>query len=216
MLAQDGANAASKSPLSPRQNWVDIFGSRGNRLACRPTPSTSSSDCPMAGSIWMMALPRGCAIRHGARQDRRPMSGSLMPMRNCCRFEHLDLVKERHGHLVTPLVVGHLGATMTTNEVVELLELILLLVVGATAPSYRPVMWRTFLVWLAALFIAVWITGEVQRDFGDRWLMRPESWVENFGKYLGMLMCSSIAWGVVRWRRRRQTREERRPPASAV
>ena len=105
---------------------------------------------------------------------------------------------------------------MTTNEVVELLELILLLVVGATAPSYRPVMWRTFLVWLAAQFIAVWITGEVQRDFGDRWLMRPESWVENFGKYLGMLMCSSIAWGVVRWRRRRQTREERRPPASAV
>src|SRR5262245_48142382 len=216
MLAQDGANAASKSPLSPRQNWVDIFGSRGNRLECRPTPSTSSSDCPMAGATWMLALPRGCTIRHGARQDRRPMSGSLMPMRNCCRFEHLDLVKERHGHLVTPLVVGHLGATMTTNEVVELLELILLLVVGATAPSYRPVMWRTFLVWLAAQFIAVWITGEVQRDFGDRWLMRPESWVENFGKYLGMLMCSSSAWGVVRWRRRRQTREERRPPASAV
>src|SRR5262245_12332729 len=105
MLAQDGANAASKSPLSLCQNWVDIFGPRGNRLACWPTPSTPSSDCPMAGSIWMIAAGAtsiGCAIRHGARLDRRPMPGSLMPKRNCCDFEHLDLLKERHGHLMTP------------------------------------------------------------------------------------------------------------------
>jgi hypothetical protein len=95
---------------------------------------------------------------------------------------------------------------MTTNDVVHLLEFIVLLVVGTTAPSFRAVMWRTFLVYLAALFIAVWITREMQRDFGERWFMHPGSWVQNFGKYLGMLMCSSIAWGVVRWRRRRQIR----------
>jgi hypothetical protein len=81
---------------------------------------------------------------------------------------------------------------MTTNDVVQTLEFIALLVVGATAPSYRAVMWRTFLVWLASLFIAVWITGVIERDFGDRWLMLLESWVQNFGKYLGMLMCSSL------------------------
>jgi len=105
---------------------------------------------------------------------------------------------------------------MTIDEGVQLLEFIALLVVGATAPSYRAVMWRTCLVWLASLLIAVWITGVIERDFGDRWLMRPESWVANFGKYLGMLMCSSIAWGVVRWRRRRQIPAARRPPADAA
>jgi len=74
-------------------------------------------------------------------------------------------------------------------------------------------MWRTFLIWLAALFIVIWITGGIQRDFADRWLMRLESWAENFGKYFGMLMCTSMAWGAVRWRWP-QTR--RRPPAGAA
>jgi len=51
----------------------------------------------------------------------------------------------------------------------------------------------------------------MERGFGSRWLMSAKSWGENIGRYIGILMCSSIGWAAARWRRRaREIREELR------
>ena len=88
---------------------------------------------------------------------------------------------------------------------------LLTLAVGATAPRYRSVIWRTLLLYLAAMFTSIWITGAIKRDFSFGGLMGVESWSENIGWCAGILIWSSIAWAAARWRRRgHEIREEKR------
>jgi len=100
---------------------------------------------------------------------------------------------------------------MTPNVVMMAIAIITLLVLGATARWSHNVLLRTLLVYLVALAITVWATGAMERGVGSRWLTSAESWGENLGRYLGMLVWSSVAWGIARWvRRGREIREQRR------
>jgi|SRR6185295_5981473 len=100
---------------------------------------------------------------------------------------------------------------MTPNVVMMAIAIITLLVLGATARWSHNVLLRTLLVDLVALAITVWATGAMERGFGSRWLTSAESWGENLGRYLGMLVWSNIAWWIARWvRPGREIREQRR------
>jgi len=82
--------------------------------------------------------------------------------------------------------------------------ILLAIVVGATARTYSQLFRRSLLLWFCLLAAQLYLVGLHERFAGSAGAIGA-----SLGRFASLLIWASLAWSIVRWRRRsRQIREE--------
>ena len=86
--------------------------------------------------------------------------------------------------------------------------ILLAIVVGATARTYSQLFRRSLLLWFCLLAAQLYLVG-LHEGFAERFAASAGAIGASLGRFASLLIWASLAWSIVRWRRRsRQIREE--------